>query len=323
VKESFDVAPTLDQFLWPNQELSPLFSTTFASACFHSRPLCRYNLAMGIYVGLIACPDRAGLVHQITGVMFRRRLNVTENQEFVDHRSGHFFMRTQFEGSADIREITDELRGVIPHSFICQIRELKPRRLVIMASRELHCLGDLLVRHSTGELKAEILAVLSQFEDSGDLVRRFDIPFQCIPYHKDRQEHEQRIWETLEPLKPDYLVLARYMRIFSQSFVHKMPQRILNIHHSFLPAFIGKDPYQQAYERGVKIVGATSHFVIEDLDQGPIITQDIIAVDHTCSPEQMARKGQDVEKIVLSRGLNLVLEDRVLIDGNRTVVFAN
>ncbi len=273
-------------------------------------------------MGLIACPDRSGLVHQITGVMFRRRLNVTENQEFVDHRSGRFFMRTQFEGTVDVNEITHELEELIPDCDLCQIRELIPRRLVVMASRELHCLGDLLVRHSTGELQAEILTVISQYEESGDLVRRFGIPFQCIPFRKDRQEHEQRILEAIKPLRPDYLVLARYMRIFSPEFVSQFPERIINIHHSFLPAFIGKDPYQQAYERGVKIIGATSHFVIEDLDQGPIITQDIIAIDHTCSPETMARKGQDVEKIVLSRGLNLVLEDRVLIDGNRTVVFS-
>lgn len=276
---------------------------------------------MKTYVGLIACPDRPGLVHQITGMMFRRRLNVTENEEFVDRRTGRFFMRTQFEGEVDTHEMIRDLKVLVPDANLCQMREMKPRRLVVMASREPHCLGDLLVRHCTGELKAEVAAVISQFEDSRELVKRFGIPFEHVPYYKDRQEHEQRILQTVAPHKPDVLVLARYMRIFSPQFVREFPERIVNIHHSFLPAFIGKDPYHQAHSRGVKIVGATAHFVIDELDQGPIITQDVIAVDHTCTPEEMARKGQDVEKTVLARGLNLVLEDRVLIDGNRTVVF--
>jgi formyltetrahydrofolate deformylase len=277
---------------------------------------------MGTYVGLIACPDRPGLVHQITGLLYQRSLNVTQNHEFVDYRAKRFFMRTQFEGSVDMTDLNRQLQALLPDASLCQVRELKPRRLVVMASKELHCLGDLLVRHFTGELHAEIVSVLSQHEDSAEMVTRLGLPFQCIPFTGDRQAHEQKILEAIRPLQPDYLVLARYMRIFSQSFVEQFPQRIVNIHHSFLPAFIGKDPYQQAYERGVKIIGATAHFVIADLDQGPIITQDVIAVDHSSSPEQMARKGQDVEKIVLSRGLNLVLEDRVLIDGNRTVVFS-
>ena len=276
---------------------------------------------MGKYVGVIACPDRPGLVHQITGVMFHRRLNVTENQEYVDHQSGRFFMRTQFEGSVDVEELNNELKRLLPDSDLCRVRELKPRRLVILASKELHCLGDLLVRHSTGELSADILAVISQHEDCGDLVKRFGLPFRFIPVEKDRIEHEGRVLNAIAPLNPDYLVLARYMRVFSRDFVARFPERIVNIHHSFLPAFVGKDPYQQAHQRGVKIVGATAHFVIEGLDQGPIITQETISVDHTHTPEMMARRGQDVEKIVLARGLNLVLEDRAMIDGNRTIVF--
>jgi formyltetrahydrofolate deformylase len=276
---------------------------------------------MGKYVGLIACEDRPGLVHQITGVMFRRQMNVTENQEFVDHRGGRFFMRTEFEGNVPVEELKAELRSVLPKAEICDVREQKARRLVVMASAEPHCLGDLLLRHFTGELNAEISAVISQREECRDLTERFGLPFLHVPVGKDRAEHEQRILEAIQPLKPDYLVLARYMRVFSREFVAHFRERILNIHHSFLPAFIGKDPYQQAYERGVKIIGATAHFVTENLDEGPIITQDVISVDHTNSPEAMARKGQDIEKLVLGRGLNLVLADRVLIDGNRVIVF--
>jgi len=276
---------------------------------------------MNKYVGLIACPDRPGLVHQITGVMFHRRLNVTENQESVDHLTGRFFMRTQFEGEVECEELSLALATLIPDAMICQVRKLELRKLVILASRELHCLGDLLVRHSTGELAANILGVISQHEDCRSLVNRFDLPFIHIPVVGGRPSHERAIFKAIDPLSPDYLVLARYMRIFSGDFVSHFPKRIINIHHSFLPAFIGKDPYQQAHARGVKIIGATAHFVIEGLDQGPIITQGTVPVDHSFSPETMARRGQDVEKIVLSRGLNLVLEDRVMIDGNRTIVF--
>lgn len=276
---------------------------------------------MGIFVGLIACADEPGLVHKITGALFRARLNVTENQEYVDHIKNRFFMRTQFEGAVDVVALTKELNSVLPSASFCQVRELRKRRLVVLASKELHCVGDILVRYATGELGADIQMVVSQFENCRDLVQRFGIPFKCVPFANDRDDHEKKLLAVIEPLNPDYLILARYMRIFSREFIAHFPERIVNIHHSFLPAFIGKNPYEQAYERGVKIVGATAHFVIEELDQGPIIFQDVINVDHTCGPETMARKGQDVEKIALARGLSLVLEDRIVIDGNRTVVF--
>jgi formyltetrahydrofolate deformylase len=277
---------------------------------------------MGSYVGLIACLDRPGLVHQLTGVLFKRRFNLTENQEYVDHGTGRFFMRTQFEGEVDCKEIEREMSALLPENAFCQVRAQKSRRLVVLASRELHCLGDLLVRHYTRELPAEILSVVSQHDDCAEMVKRFTLPFHHIPYRGDRVEHEERVLKIVVPLQPDYLVLARYMRIFSPGFVNRFPGRIINIHHSFLPAFIGRDPYQQAYERGVKIIGATCHFVTAGLDQGPIITQDILPVDHSCLPDSMARKGQDAEKVALARGLNLALEDRILIDGNRTIVFA-
>jgi len=278
---------------------------------------------MAIYVGLIACEDRAGLVHEITGVLFKRKFNVTENQEFVDHRQGRFFMRTQFEGQAEAAALAFDLRQFLPKGALCQVRELKARRLVVMASAEPHCLGEILLRHFHHELNAEILAVLSQTNECRDLTARFGLPFEHIPVAgQERHAHEAQILKSIAKYQPDYLVLARYMRIFSEDFVGRFNQSIVNIHHSFLPAFIGKNPYQQAYERGVKIIGATAHFVTKDLDEGPIITQDVIHVDHTCSPEAMARLGQDVEKLVLMRGLNLVLEDRVLIDGNRTIVFS-
>jgi len=281
------------------------------------------NDNMSIYVGRIACQDLAGLVHQITGVLFRAAVNVTENHEFVDHVAGRFFMRTQFEGQADVQKLRTELLKLLPAGAQCDIRELKPRDLLVFASREPHCLGDLLLRHSTREMSANILAVVSPNEDCRHLVERFEIPFHLVPVNAlQRPDHERKVLEIVGKYKADYLVLARYMRILTSDFISRFPERIINIHHSFLPAFIGRDPYQQAYGRGVKIIGATSHFVTEQLDEGPIITQDTIAVDHTVSAEQMAKRGQDVEKLVLARGLELVLEDRIMIDGNRTVIFS-
>lgn len=276
-----------------------------------------------VYVGLIACDDQAGLVHQITGVLFKKNVNVTENQEYVDHAAGRFFMRTQFEGSVDPKAVQADLKKVLPANASCQVKELKPREIVVMASKEPHVLGELLLRHLTGDMTTKIKAVISQHDECADLTKRFGIPYHHIPVTgTDRLVHERQVAQTIEKYSPEYLVLARYMRIFSAEFVAKYPQKIVNIHHSFLPAFIGRDPYQQAYERGVKIIGATAHFVTDKLDEGPIITQDVVSVDHTCSAAHMAKLGQDVEKLVMVRGLNLILEDRVLIEGNRTIVFS-
>ncbi len=277
---------------------------------------------MSIYVSRIACEDRPGLVHQITGVLYKSSMNITENQEYVDHSARRFYTRLQFEGEDDAKALLARLKNVLPQPSYCELREMAPRRLLVFCSKEPHCVGDLLLRHSIKELSAQILAVISPNPDCEELTKRFGLPFHLIPVRNlDRAEHEELVLKVVREYKPDYLVLARYMRILTQNFIAQFPERILNIHHSFLPAFIGKNPYQQAYHRGVKIVGATSHFVTEDLDEGPIITQDVIAVDHTCSADEMAKRGRDVERLVLARALELVLDDRVLIDGNRTIVF--
>lgn len=279
---------------------------------------------MNKYVVLIICPDRRGLIHLITGCMFKLEMNIIENEEFVDPKFGTFFMRTSVEGARPLADLQKALSELLPDALLCEVRATTPKKLVLMASKEPHCLGDLLVRQSVGELNAQILGVISQHENCKQLVERFNIPFFHVPVKPDiadRTEHEKRILQTIQKLKPEYVVLARYMRIFSQGFVSHFPAKMINIHHSFLPAFIGKDPYHQAYERGVKIIGATAHFVTQDLDEGPIIAQDIIRVNHTYSAESMAQEGREIEKTVLARGLKLVLEDRVLISGNRTVVF--
>jgi len=273
-------------------------------------------------VVLIACKDQKGLIHQITGVIARHGLNITETKEFVDHAGDRFFMRIEFQGATKSEVLEKELTLILPPGATCQVRKQEKRKVLVFVSQEPHCLGDLLLRHSAGELKAQILAVVSQHETCRELCDRFDLPYHFIPVKNlTREEHEEEIVKIIEPYSVDYMILARYMRIFSKSFVNRYPQRILNIHHSFLPAFVGKNPYEQAYERGVKIIGATAHIVTESLDEGPIITQSVIDVNHSITPTEMAHLGQDVEKIVLARATDLILEDRVLVDGRRSIIF--
>ena len=192
-------------------------------------------------VVLIACPDQTGLIHKITGVLLRHSLNVTETEEFVDHTIQRFFMRIQFEGESGTQGLEQELKKVLPAGAHVQVSLLQPRKVVVLVSKELHCLGDLLLRYATGELQAEILSVVSQTEDGRDLTKRFDIPFHYVPVKNlSREQHEEELFKVLEPYKPEYLILARYMRIFSESFIARFPERIVNIHHSFLPAFMEK-----------------------------------------------------------------------------------
>jgi formyltetrahydrofolate deformylase len=271
---------------------------------------------------LIDCPDEVGLVHKITGVLFRAGLSIVSNHEFVDPTSRHFFMRTAFLGSASAARMLDELRGLLPGRANVRIASTEPRRIVILATREAHCLGDLLLRHDEGDIPAKIEAVVSNHATLERLVRRFDVPFHHVPHEGlDRAAHERAIQSVLDRYDPEYLVLAKFMRVLSSSFVSRYTGRIINIHHSFLPAFVGARPYQQAFERGVKIIGATAHLVTDDLDKGPIIAQDVRPVTHAHTAADMARAGRDVEKIVLAHGLTLLLEERVFLSGDRAVVF--
>jgi len=193
---------------------------------------------------------------------------------------------------------------------------------VILATKESHALGDILIRHEAGELDAQIVCVIANHDTLKGLVERFDIPFVHISAQGlNRQDHESQVMDSINQHDFDYIVLAKYMRILTPTFVKAYPQQILNIHHSFLPAFIGANPYKQAFERGVKIIGATAHYVTDDLDEGPIIAQDVIPVNHRLSWKDMQRAGRDGEKIVLSRALALVLNDRVFVNGNKTIIF--
>ena len=192
-----------------------------------------------------------------------------------------------------------------------------------MATKEYHCLGDLLLRHAHDDLGAEIQAVVANHALLEPLVRRFGVPFRLVSHEGiGREDHEAALLEALNGFDPEFVVLAKYMRILGPSFIGRYPRRMVNIHHSFLPAFVGPSPYRQAARRGVKIIGATAHFVTELLDEGPIIAQSVIPVDHTVTAEEMARAGRDVEKIVLAQALRLVFEDRVFLSGNRTVILS-
>jgi formyltetrahydrofolate deformylase len=271
---------------------------------------------------LVDCRDEPGLIYRITDVVYRLGGNIVRNQEFVDSETGRFFMRTELTSLPAEVDVLGELRGVLPAEAHLRLAPTGNRRVVVLVSREHHCLGELLLRHAYDELGATILAVVANHPRLAPLVERFGVPFHFIDHEGlARPEHEDRVAEVVASYRPEYLILAKYMRILSPDFVARYPRQIINIHHSFLPAFVGAQPYRQAFERGVKIIGATAHFVTELLDEGPIIAQSVIPVDHSYTPAAMARAGRDVEKLVLARALGLVLEERVFLVGNRTIVF--
>lgn len=272
---------------------------------------------------LIQCNDEKGLVYKVSSIFYHRNLNIISNQEFVDKVHNKFFMRSVVAGDLDAQDLKQEIAKVLPKDTILEVIAPRKKRIVLMATKESHALGDILIRYEAGELDAEIVAVVSNYNLLEPLVSKFDIPFYCVSHvDLDRENHEKKVLECLASFgELDYIVLAKYMRILTSRFVEAYEDRIINIHHSFLPAFIGANPYKQAYERGVKIIGATAHFVNNNLDEGPIIAQDVIHIDHAYGWEDMQRSGKDVEKIVLSKALKLVLEDRIFVHANKTVIF--
>jgi formyltetrahydrofolate deformylase len=277
---------------------------------------------MSLQIILVECNDQKGLIHAVTGVLLRHGLNIVQNSEFVDHDSGRFFMRTAVEDRIDPDLLAGELQAVLPPGAAVRFPRQEKRRVVVLATREYHCLGDLLLRNAFGDLNAEILAVISNHAGLGGLVGRFGVPYHHITHaQKSRADHEREILAVLERYDPEYLILAKYMRILTADFIGRYANRIINIHHSFLPAFTGASPYRQAYQRGVKIIGATAHFITENLDEGPIIAQGVIPVGHTFTVDDMIQAGRDVEKSVLARAVKLVLDERVFLCGQRTIIF--
>jgi len=270
---------------------------------------------------LIEARDRMGLVHAVSGVLYDFGLNIEQNNEFVDKCQNRFFMRTEFSGTINEDQLVKAILERLPDVSI-KLSPKSEKKVVVMVTSESHCLGDLLLRARYGELEMNIQAVVSNHDTLRDLVEGFGISYHHVPHEGiGREEHEQKVLDAVKGYNPQYLVLAKYMRILSPSFVGNFPERIINIHHSFLPAFIGASPYQQAYDRGVKIIGATAHFVNDELDDGPIITQGVIPINHTFSASDMSRAGRDVEKQVLASALKLVFDDRVFIFRKKTIIF--
>jgi formyltetrahydrofolate deformylase len=274
------------------------------------------------YILLVDCTDEKGLIHKITGILYKMDLNIITNSEFVEEETNHFFMRSEFIGEINGNVILNQLKENLPIDSVCRLINVKKKKIVIFASKEHHCLGDILIKNEYNELNADILAVISNHPDLETLVKKFKVPFHYESHqNKTREEHEENILNILKEYQPDYLILAKYMRILTTNFLSHFRDRIINIHHSFLPAFIGVNPYEQAFNRGVKIIGATSHFVTEELDEGPIIVQEIINVNHKYSVSDMKQAGREVEIAALSKAIKLVFEDRVFISNNKTIIF--
>jgi formyltetrahydrofolate deformylase len=231
-------------------------------------------------------------------------------------------MRLDITFSGDGSLIGAKLRAILHPDADIHINPLPNKEIVVLVTKEYHCLADILVRNFYGTLGAKVRAVIGNHDVLADICKRFDIPFYHIPHEQfDKAGFEAEILGIIQKYTPDYLILAKFMRILSPGFVNKFPQRIINIHHSFLPAFIGANPYRQAYERGVKLIGATAHFVSNELDEGPIIAQQIIPVNHSYSAGDMVKAGREIETAVLANALKLVFEDRVFVFKNKTVVF--
>jgi formyltetrahydrofolate deformylase len=281
---------------------------------------------------LISCPDRKGEVATIADFVYRHGGNILHADEHADQESGLFLMRVEFDpkdfdidlSQPDLADFSRQISPIAaPFQMQWRLAQLSHRpRMTIFVSKYGHCLADLLFRHQSGELACDIPLIISNHPDHQPLAGFYKIPYVLIPVAKESKgEAERKIQDLVDEHQPDFMVLARYMQILPIDFVRRYPNRIINIHHSFLPAFIGARPYHQAFERGVKIIGATSHYVTEVLDDGPIIEQDVVRVSHRDEVEDLIRKGRDLEKVVLSRAVSWHVENRVLVYGNKTVVF--
>jgi formyltetrahydrofolate deformylase len=276
---------------------------------------------------LLSCPDRKGVVARVSGFIFQNGGNILHADEHGDHDSNTFLMRVEFDPSelklplsafsSQFAPIAQEL-DLHWHLALLDYRP----RVAILVSKYDHCLVDLLYRHQSGELACDIPCIVSNHSDSQRIADFYRVPFFLVPVEKEnKRAAEQQILAMLQRHGVDFIVLARYMQVLSEEFVNAYPQKIINIHHSFLPAFVGAKPYHQAFERGVKLIGATSHYVTNILDDGPIIEQDVVRVSHRDSIEDLIHKGRDLEKVVLSRAVRWHIENRVLLYGNKTVVF--
>jgi formyltetrahydrofolate deformylase len=274
---------------------------------------------------LIDCPDRKGLVAGVSSLLYRFGANITHADQHQDHEAGLFFMRIEWAlDGFDVDTFRAEFEAMAADLQMRWRLKLMAElpRVALFVSRYLHCLADILYRHQTGELRCSIPLVISNHPDGESLAQFYGVAFHYIPVAAgSKQQAEARQLALLREADVDLVVLARYMQILSPEFVRRFPSRIINVHHSFLPAFMGARPYHAAFDRGVKLIGATSHYVTESLDEGPIIEQDVVRISHRDQVEDLVQKGRDLERLVLSRAVKWHLEQRILCYGNKTVVF--
>lgn len=282
---------------------------------------------MGTYILAITCADTSGIIHAISGALLKADGNILEQEQFSDLHTGLFFARTRFESPVeDLEELRAGVREqLLPFQPQLHLRRQSDhRRALIMVSQYDHCLLDLLYRWSAGELPLQIEGVVSNHQTCRPIAERYGLPFHYLPVTaQTKAEQEERLLAMVAERDIDLVVLARYMQILSDPTCQRLSGKVINIHHSFLPGFKGARPYHQAYERGVKLIGATAHFVTSDLDEGPIIEQQVVRVNHVATPEDLAEVGRDIERGVLSRAVRLFAEDRVFLNRQRTVVFGS
>jgi len=276
------------------------------------------------WVLTLACPDRPGIVAAVAGAIANLNGNITESQQFDNPVQKRFFMRVQFEALSNRAELLEALGSVAQDFSMDWHLDIvkRPVRTIVMVSKAAHCLNDLLFRQHSQRLPIDVVAVVSNHRDLEHLAEFYDVPFHHVPVTRDtKDEAEAELRRLITELDTELVVLARYMQILSDSLCNDLAGRIINIHHSFLPSFKGARPYHQAYDRGVKLIGATAHYVTADLDEGPIIEQDVERVDHAHAVEEMVSLGEDVERRALARAVQWHAEHRVLLDGHRTIVF--
>ncbi len=282
---------------------------------------------MPAYILTITCPDRPGIIHAVSGALLEVGANVLEQEQYSDLDTGLFFARTRFDTDVDDVDRVLDVVSARTADFGTRVGlrpESSHRRALIMVSQYDHCLLDLLYRRDAGELPLDIVAIASNHEVCRPIAERHAIPFHHLPVTPEtKAQQEEALLGLIEALDVDLVVLARYMQILSDRVCERLSGRVINIHHSFLPGFKGARPYHQAHARGVKLIGATAHFVTADLDEGPIIEQEVERVNHTCTAEDLAEIGRDVERLALSRAVKLFAQDRVFLDGHRTVVFGS
>lgn len=271
---------------------------------------------------IIQCEDRVGLVADIASVLANAGCNIVSMREHVDSEENKFFVRIIADGITDPSAMEYSIKAVLPENAIVRVDPKSEKEIVVLVTKEYHCLSDILTRNHFKTLGARVLCVIGNHPDLKNITERFEIPFQLVSHeNKTKESFEYELTQIIHPLNPDYLILAKFMRILSPEFVNLFKLKIINIHHSFLPAFIGANPYSQAFKRGVKIIGATSHFVTNDLDEGPIIVQKIATINHSLNLADLIKAGRENETAALVKAMQLVFEDRVFVYNNKTVVF--